>query len=55
MYNKISDELLNIIKNKESITVEFKKAKDSLPSNLFESVCAFLNRNRWAYFSWNRG
>lgn len=27
------------------MTVEFKKAKNKLPSNLFETVCAFLNRN----------
>jgi len=35
------------------VTTEFKKAKDNLPSTLFESVCAFLNRNRRSYISWH--
>ena len=52
MFEKISNDLLNIIKTRETVTTEFKTAKDKLPSSLFESVCAFLNRNRWAYFSW---
>ena len=34
-----------IIKQGEGISVEFKRAKEDLPSNLFETVCAFLNRN----------
>ncbi|MCK5775354.1 MAG: ATP-binding protein, partial [Bacteroidales bacterium] len=25
--------------------VEFKKAKNKLPSNLFETICAFLNKS----------
>ncbi len=29
----------------EGISVEFKKAYSELPSNFFETVCAFLNRN----------
>lgn len=37
--------LLNIIKYGESSSVEFKEAKKSLPSNLFESICSMLNRN----------
>lgn len=41
----LPEHLLNIIKKGESITVEFKKAKKILPFNLFESVCAMLNRN----------
>lgn len=35
----------NIINQGEGLTIEFKKAKDKLPQNLFETVCAFLNRN----------
>jgi len=35
----------HILQKGESITVEFKKAKNKLPKNLFETVCAFLNRN----------
>ena len=53
MFEKISNDLLNIIKTRETVTTEFKTAKDTLPSSLFESVCAFLTRNRRAYFSWN--
>ncbi len=34
----------NLLKHSEKIRVEFKEAKDSLPRNLFETVCAFLNR-----------
>lgn len=36
--------LKNIIKKGEKIDTEFKEAKDRLPRNLFESICAFLNR-----------
>jgi len=38
-------EILNIIDQGEGITVEFKSALKGLPENLFETVCAFLNRN----------
>ncbi len=55
MFDIISNDLLNIIKNKETVTTEFKRAKDNLPSSLFETVCAFLNRNRWTYISWSAG
>ena len=41
----LPNHLDQMIKNGECITVEFKKAKKVLPSNLFESVCAMLNRN----------
>jgi ATP-dependent DNA helicase RecG len=34
-----------LLEHGEGISVEFKKAKEQLPSNLFETVCAFLNRN----------
>lgn len=37
--------LLETIKEKESISTEFKKSKNKLPSSLFESVCGMLNRN----------
>lgn len=34
-----------LIKEGEGFTVEFKKCKDSLPSSVFETICAFLNRH----------
>lgn len=37
--------LLNVINKKENSTTEFKEAKRALPKSLFETVCAFLNRN----------
>ena len=36
--------LNNIIKNGEKIDTEFKLAYNKLPKNLFETICAFLNR-----------
>ena len=45
MSEKINNELLEIINSGESVTVEYKKATNKLPNNLFETVCAFLNRN----------
>ena len=33
------------IKQSEGLKVEFKEARNGMPSNLFETVCAFLNRN----------
>ncbi len=34
-----------ILRQGEGISFEFKKSKEELPQNLFETVCAFLNRN----------
>jgi len=34
----------NLLKQKEGIRIEFKEAKEKLPENLFETICAFLNR-----------
>ena len=45
MINQIPVNLLNLIKNGECSTVEFKTAKKKLPENLFETVCSMLNRN----------
>ena len=52
MIEKISNDLFATISEGEGLTTEFKTAKEYLPDNLFETVCAFLNRNRWTYFSW---
>lgn len=36
--------LLLKLQNKEGLTTEFKRARRQLPTNLFESICAMLNR-----------
>ena len=33
-----------LIKQGEGITLEFKTAQHEIPKNIFETVCAFLNR-----------
>ena len=38
------DKIKKLIRDGESETVEFKLATKNLPHNLFESICAFLNR-----------
>lgn len=38
-------ELLNIIGKPEKRTLEYKTAHNELPGNLFETICAFLNRD----------
>jgi len=45
MADKIPNELLEIIEDGEGVTTEFKESKTGLHKNLFETVCAFLNRN----------
>ena len=42
---KLSQNLLEIINKKEKKTTEFKKAEYNLPDNLFETICAMLNRS----------
>ncbi|MFD0942885.1 RNA-binding domain-containing protein [Savagea faecisuis] len=37
--------ILEKLKKGESLTVEFKESKNKLNKDVFESVCAFLNRN----------
>ena len=34
-----------LLQKGEGLMVEFKRAKNKLPENLFETICAFLNRN----------
>lgn len=45
MIDQIPENLLKLIKDGESSTVEFKTAKKNLPDSLFETVCSMLNRN----------
>ena len=39
------ERIAQLISQGEGILVEFKKAKNALPESLFETICAFLNRN----------
>ncbi len=39
----LPNNLLKILKNGESITVEFKEAKKKLPDSLFESICSIYS------------
>lgn len=45
MTESLSESLIKFITMGEGITVEYKEAKHSLPSNLFQTVCAMLNRS----------
>ena len=44
-YNMNFKKMKEFIQQGEGIEVEFKLAQNGLPENLFETVCAFLNRN----------
>lgn len=45
MTEELPANLRNIINEGESIIVEFKKAFEEIPKNLFETICSMLNRN----------
>ena len=36
--------LKDILRQKEGTEIEFKQSREHLPRNVYESVCAFLNR-----------
>lgn len=40
----IIDRIRKLLLQNEGIHLEFKEAKNALPKNVFESICAFLNR-----------
>lgn len=40
-----SQKLLELIREGESLTVEFKECKNKVNKDVFETVCSFLNRN----------
>jgi ATP-dependent DNA helicase RecG len=40
-----SERVQRLLKEPENIRLEFKEAINSLPGNLFESICAMLNRD----------
>lgn len=37
--------IMQLIDGGENITVEFKQSREKLNKDVFETVCAFLNRN----------
>ena len=37
-------DVIKKIADGENITTEFKECRNRLPKNLFETICAFLNR-----------
>jgi len=39
------DRIKNLIKQGEGIRIEFKEAKNQLPTDTFDTICAFLNRD----------
>jgi len=42
----MSLEIVNrLLLERENIRLEFKEARTTLPGNLFESICAMLNRD----------
>lgn len=43
----ISEQLKSIIRDGEGLTVEFKECRDQLNKDVYETVCAFLNRSGW--------
>ena len=45
MYEVIPNKLLKLLRSGESVDVELKRARDTLPSSLFESICGMLNGN----------
>lgn len=45
MIENLPNNLIKFIKSGESIIVEYKEAKNNIPSNLFETICSMLNRN----------
>ncbi|MBU4259850.1 MAG: ATP-binding protein, partial [Proteobacteria bacterium] len=41
----IAEQLRNIIKDGEGLTVEFKECRNQVNRDVYKSICAFLNRN----------
>ncbi|MCX7123858.1 MAG: putative DNA binding domain-containing protein [Gammaproteobacteria bacterium] len=43
--NTLEDKLHKLLSQQENIRLEFKEARQALPANLFETICAMLNRD----------
>lgn len=39
------ERIRKLLQQKESLRLEFKEARTSLPDNLFDTICAMLNRD----------
>lgn len=39
------ERIQKLLKEGEGIRIEYKEARTQLPSNTFETICAFLNRD----------
>ena len=50
MYPELSDELYYQIQQGESMTVEFKKSTNDITSDVYDTVCAFSNREGGSIF-----
>jgi ATP-dependent DNA helicase RecG len=44
------NDINKIISQGEGVSIEFKKAKESIPANLFETICAFF-KQEWRCYS----
>ena len=45
MIHPLPQELLELIRGGENITVEFKKSRTEVTKDVYETVCAFSNRD----------
>ena len=45
MIQTLPQELLELIRGGENITVEFKKSRTEVTKDVYETVCAFSNRD----------
>ena len=45
MIQPITEQLMQLIRDGESITVEFKESKRAITKDVYETVCAFSNRD----------
>jgi len=41
------EEILNLIEKGEGITIEFKESKEDVNKDIYETICAFLNREKF--------
>lgn len=46
----LPEELYDLIKNGENHTVEFKKSTTEITKDVYDSVCAFSNRDGGTFF-----